>query len=59
MKKNDAPQEYYAYLGFDPEREVTAEQIVTLRRAEFEDRIPEEISGLEWKRSTKWISKRL
>ena len=42
MKETDAPLEYYDYLGFPSEPEVTAEMIAALRRAEFEDRIPED-----------------
>ncbi|MCM1064255.1 MAG: sulfatase [Eubacterium sp.] len=50
MKENDAPAEYYAYLGFDPEKPVTEKQVETLRRAEFEDRIPEQLAELSWER---------
>lgn len=48
MKETDAPEEYYAYLGFDREQPVTAENIRKLRKAEFEDRIPAELEALEW-----------
>lgn len=50
MKETDAPSEYYDYLGFPSEPEVTAGMIAALRRAEFEDRIPEDLASLSWER---------
>lgn len=50
MKENDAPEEYYDYLGFEKENAVTSEQIEILRKGEFEDRIPEQMNELEWNR---------
>lgn len=50
MKENDAPNEYYEYLGFDRKNPVTPDQIKKLREMEFEDRIPEAMKNLVWER---------
>ncbi len=50
MKENDAPEEYYAYLGFDATRPVTCEDIERVRKAEFMDRIPADLSEVEWEK---------
>lgn len=50
LNENDAPEEYYGYLGFEKDETVTPEKIALLRRAEFEDRIPEELAAHTWER---------
>lgn len=48
MRENEAPTERYERYGFTEDMVVTEEIIRTLRKEEFEERIPERFSGKKW-----------
>lgn len=50
MHENDCPKERYARFGFPTDKEVNAEHITALRKAEEKDRIPRCFREISWER---------
>lgn len=48
MRENDCPKERFRRFGFPADGKVSQEMILSSRRAETEDRIPESLRTLQW-----------